>query len=230
MHFLYHTINNRESESDLPFRAAAETRRRSIESNKSFNKEKDKVLILPIEDITDVGKKTKDLSTKYSDIYGKTAEVSVWSHAGFDGPAGTMRPAGKPLGARQIDMEEWASFDYNWSENAKMNFFGCNTANEIRIDGQPNGSFVRKLSTKENMKDVEVSGQLGVSYPSMRPDSRSTTLGRMNHNFDVNEPTYFVGGNRGSASAIGSLIWGSSAFPLSTFKNGQLVKREFQEE
>lgn len=60
-----------------------------------------------------------------SDDFGKTAEFSVWSHAGKDGPTGTIATSHNALDGKQMTLEGWGNVDFNWALGANANFYGC---------------------------------------------------------------------------------------------------------
>jgi hypothetical protein len=229
VHLLFYTIGN--NRGDEAFKAAAQTRKESIESGKNFNSERDKVLMIGVSDISDVGTLSEWAVNTYSEQYGQTAEVGIWSHAGMDGPIGTTEASISPLyeGSTQMLLEGWGSFNYNWKEGASMSFYGCNTGRDAR-NGEWAGSFARNVSALDNMQGTTVWGQSTSAYPSMYPHLRATTATRAMGGF-WNGKTYMVGGNSNQGW---DAMWFNpfrpfpSANPMNVYKGGKKVKTAFQ--
>ena len=198
VYILFYTVGN--NGGDNAFSAAAQTRKEEIESMKSFNSETDKVIMFGISDISDIESLTNWAVDSYSEQFGKTAEVGMWSHAGWDGPIGTEATGKDPLyeGSPQMSMEGWSNIDFNWKEGGKMGFYGCNTGNDY-YDGDYVGSFARDVSRQNNYSNVNVWGQTTSSYPSTHPHVRATTAARTMGAF-WNGKTYMVGGNYGQGA------------------------------
>lgn len=154
----YSTGNQRISQDgDEEFRAAAYTRKYDIEHSKGFNKNRDIVLVLPFDDITKLSQIVEDNVTEYSGKYGKTKEVGFWSHAGFDGPIGTINAIGADdvIEGKQLSISAWGKINFNWDKNAAIGFYGCNTG----VGDRKN--FARNISKNTNMNNVNVYGQPG---------------------------------------------------------------------
>ena len=152
----YSTGNQRiNMDGDEEFRAAAYTRKYDIEHSKGFDKNRDIVLALPFDDITKLSQIVEDNVTEYSGKYGKTKEVGFWSHAGFDGPIGTINAIGADdvIEDKQLSISAWGKINFNWDKNAAIGFYGCNTG----VGDSKN--FARNISKNTNMKNVNVYGQ-----------------------------------------------------------------------
>ena len=229
LHMLYYTKGNPDG-GDESFEAAAKTRKESIESSKNFDKEKDKVLMHSIKKMDDIKKLTKDAVDEYSDEYGKTTEVSIWSHAGAEhGPRGSRYVseedrAGDSSEAAQMHMDAWASIDFNWETGAKMAMYGCNTGNDGK---SKNGSFAKRLSEQDNMKNVYVWGQPTSTVPSQNSDSRKTTVLRAAFNIFGIGNTYYVASPSGNGNK--SLYKNATAYPMNIYRNGEKLGFSYQE-
>ena len=173
IYFLFYTHNNTRigTDGDQEFFNAAWTRKMDIEKGRYFDKNRDIVLLLPFEDLSELKGIVERNISKYSRHYGKTKEVGFWSHAGYDGPIGTRySDADNIIGDRQLSINGWSEINFNWSDNASIGFYGCNTANDDR-----GMSFAQKIS--EKMPGINVFGQPGGSYFSAS-NSRAEKVGR----------------------------------------------------
>lgn len=217
---------------DKMFKASAETRKREIESGKSFNSERDKVIMFGVSDLGQIGDLANWAVNTYSEQYGKTAEAGMWSHAGWDGPIGTTKTSDSPLyeGSRQMSLDGWGSIDFNWkSEGSNMGFYGCNTGNDT-YGGQFVGSFARNVSELDNFNGTSVWGQQTSSYPSSSPYVRATNLARtIGYGYGVGN-TYMVGGNPDQGNQSHWFMPGAypRANPMNVYQNGKLVRTAFQ--
>ena len=161
--------------SDLRFKAAAETRKKEIESMKGFNFEKDKVYI---QNLGNLGSLEDRVSSIVNDAskhgYGNTTEVAFWSHGGADGPIGEgitsgeynlMNNTGSILDQNQLSLAGWERINWNFdSDNSLIAFYGCHTA-----------GFAERLL--EVLKDVTHTAgqgaQVGPSYSTGKFESVS---------------------------------------------------------
>ena len=215
---------------DGMFKAAAETRKKELESKKGFNPEKDIVLMFELKDVGQIKDMVEDAVNTYSEQYGRTAEAGVWSHAGWDGPIGSEPTTGaNALDGWQMTLDGWNEINFNWSENANMVFYGCNTGNDY-YGGEWVGSFSRDISSLSNYKGVNVWGQQTSAYPSSSPYVRATNLARtFGYGYGIGN-TYMVGGNEKQGRQ--SLWFMSGAYPaanrMSVYKNGRFVRSAFQ--
>ncbi len=225
VYMLFYTTN------DKMFKAAAETRRQEIESMKSFNPEKDKVVMMGFKDVGQLESLTKWAVDTYSADYGQTAEAGIWSHAGWDGPIGDIPTSGKyVLSNWQMSIEGWSNIDFNWaSEGANMSFYGCNTGNDI-YKNEWIGAFARQISNLTNFEGVDVWGQQTSSFPSSSPYIRATNLARtIGYGFGIGS-TYMVGGNPDQGWRSHWFVPGTypRANPMNIYKNGQFSHSAFQ--
>ena len=213
------------------FKASAETRKREIERMKGFDSEKDIVIMFEFSDLSEIGDMANRIIDTYSEQYGQTAEVGVWSHAGWDGPIGAIQTSGDyALAYSQMSLEGWNSINFNWnSDGANMSFYGCNTGNDNN-SGQRGGSFARNISEQSNFKGVNVWGQQTSSYPSFSPYIRVTSFARtVGYGYGIGN-TYMVGGNYGQGKQALWFMRGKypRANPMNVYKNGRLVRSTFQ--
>ena len=118
VYILYYTTGNGKDHGDEMFKSSAETRKKDIEGGKNFNAEKDKVIMIGLQDISDVQDMTKWAVDTYSEKYSKTAEVGVWSHSGSDdGPIGTELTKKDRLetptnDSKQMSLGGWSKIDF----------------------------------------------------------------------------------------------------------------------
>jgi RHS repeat-associated protein len=114
---------------------AAETRAKQIQKLNPHDK------LIFITD-TNLGNLKSNIETQLKqakeDGYGKTLELSVFSHNGGDGPIGSYdednsrdlsRTTGSAFDRGQMSKENWADIDYNFDTNNSIAaFYGCNSA------------------------------------------------------------------------------------------------------
>ena len=219
---LFHTVGNESG--DEAFKAAAETRKKEIESKKGFDKNKDIVIIVGVEKLSEIKEKMKKISKKYKAKFGNTSEVGIWSHAATDGPIGTSPTNSNPLPSfnRQMTTSGWEDIEFNWITKGQKNcsFYGCNTAN-------PDNSFAKRISKLDNFKDVIISGQSTYSYPSFSPYERRTSIGRsLNSSFAFSYKETYMIGSKTDQGWRAILPTGNHplAKPFYSFKNGIFLK------
>lgn len=234
IYVLFYTTGN--DHGDAMFKAAAQTRMDNIQNSQFFDPSKDKVVMLQLTDMSDIQNQMNNVVSQYSEQYGQTREVGVWSHAGWDGPIGTEETQSNGLyeGSTQMSMDGWSQIDFNWTENsASCTFYGCNTGNDLSYD-KTNwvGSFSRDISKQSNFKGVQVAGQSSSSFPSFSPFVRATNFARSYYpgiGFSIGE-TYMVGGNQGEG---GQSMWFTTgeyprANPFNIYENGKKTGSGFQ--
>jgi len=111
---------------------AARTRMKEIRKN-YFN---DKLIEITNGNLGNLSKTVaKHLKTAKKEGYGKTFEVSVFSHASTDGPVGSYDPknpydlskeSGDPIDKGQMSLEGWSKINWNFdSTNSVAAFYGC---------------------------------------------------------------------------------------------------------
>jgi hypothetical protein len=162
---------------------------RNIKNSSWFNEKIHEVHCPDIEDLSDI----LDIIPRYIEKYGgksavKIKEVSINSHAGQDGPIGSIDNPKKfsfntSTEIGQMTMEGWQSIDFNWcADSPRFVIYGCDSALEHPPEDRPKAmhfrSFAKALSAASNYKDVEVWGQSTKSVPSFLPDYRVTSLDR----------------------------------------------------
>jgi hypothetical protein len=113
--------------------AAAETRKREIESSKGFDSKKDHVYMM---EATDLAKLKDQVKTNIDDAtnngYGKTVELSYYGHGGIDGPFGSEETSKNQVSKYenekfQMTAEGWAEINFNYAPTSIANFYGCQT-------------------------------------------------------------------------------------------------------
>ncbi len=212
VYMLFYTSGN--SRGDNMFRAAAETRKYDIEHSDSFNPSNDVVVLSPVQDLADIAQFVKNVIDTYSESFGATAEFSMWSHAGIDGPTGTMPTSANAIDNYQMSNEGWSNIDFNWKDGATANFYGCKTG----VSNGRQASFSTRVSSYPNFKDVIVHGQTSSAYPSIYTNVRQNTQEMLNGNFSY--PTYMVGGGHLGISGR-FLPTFSPANPMRSSMNGR---------
>ncbi|MDY6277240.1 MAG: RHS repeat-associated core domain-containing protein [Bacteroidales bacterium] len=223
IYMLFYTVGN--DRGDQSFKSAAMTRKNDIENSAFFNPEKDIVIMRPIKDLAKLSFFVNVNVIKYSGKYGKTAEFSIWSHSGFDGPVGSTITSKNALDNTQMDMNGWGNINFNWDSNSTANFFGCRSG---MTDLEHNESFTNKISSLDNFSSVSVNGQIDYSYPSYFSDSwiYSKMIGCILDYAGIRKSTYFVGGEKNS---IKHFFFGSSAAkPMMRSVNGKEIGLYFQ--
>lgn len=185
IYMLLYTEGN--SRGDEMFLSSAETRKMDIENSASFNAQKDIVILQSVSNLSDIEALVSRIVGEYSDTYGKTAEFSIWSHGGIDGPVGTVQTTMNELDGKQMSMEGWSAINFNFGKGAQANFFGCKTG--VGNDNSP--SFSQRISGLDNFENVEVHGQASSAYPSIYSNYRTSTKDIIQGVFSY--PTYLVG-------------------------------------
>jgi RHS repeat-associated protein len=225
IYMLFYVTGNKKGNG--MFKAAAETRKKELEEKRGFNPEKDIVLMFELKDIGQMKDIVGEAIKTYSEQYGQTAEVGVWSHAGCDGPIGSKPTTGDyALDGYQMTLDGWNKIDFNWNENANMVFYGCNTGNDDCYDE----SFSCNISSLSNYRGVNVWGQKSSAYPSSSPYERATNLAKsIGYGYGIGN-TYMVGGNANQGKQ--SLWFMPGVYPaanqMNVYKNGRWVRSAFQ--
>ena len=107
-----------------------------------------------------------EISIASKEGYGKTKELSVFSHNGSDGPVygfsngynGDLRlskQTGNPVDINQMTIEGWKDINYNFdSQNSVASFYGCQSA-----------SFAKKFLENTNVQSAAGNpGRAGGTY------------------------------------------------------------------
>lgn len=247
IYILFYTSGN--TRGDEMFRAAALTRQTDIERSKHFDPAKDKVVVLAVQDMASIQNSVNDIVKQYSPTYGQTQEFSIWSHAGVDGPTGTVSTSSNAVDGNQMSLTGWGNIDFNWKNNGtgtNANFFGCKTgaekkeitnyyvnsygglSPEYRIT-----SFANQISSLSNFENVTVGGQTSSSFPSQFTNYRLNSENGPD-NFINSESstmiyfqrTYMVGGYKRSQDW--NLNEQNVALPMQYNVNGQTTGTGFQ--
>ena len=124
IYMLFYSIGNGNSDDNM-FYSAAETRMKDIMGSRGFNPNNDIVVMRPISDIGSLGTMIENIINTYSDKYGNTAELGIWSHSGLDGPIGTTPTSSHALEGYQMDLKGGGNINFNWNSNASAFFYGC---------------------------------------------------------------------------------------------------------
>lgn len=214
IYMLFYTIGN--GRGDEMFKSAAETRKYDIEHSDYYDAAKDIVLMRGIQDISSIESFVSSAVKSYGEIFGKTAEFSIWSHAGKDGPTGSVTTSHNALDGKQMTLEGWGNINFNWTSDANANFYGCKTG----VDDSSDPSFSTRISSLKNYRNVSVHGQTSSAYPSIYTNIRQNNQEMINGSFSY--PTYMVGG--ASLGIIGRFFPTSTqANPMRTSINGKGV-------
>jgi RHS repeat-associated protein len=210
--------------SEPSFDVAAITRMKNIEKNKNFNRNSDKVIELYVSNLSDIKNKVSSIVSTHSKIYGKTAEVAIWSHSAIDGPRGSEPTTSDGKDGKQMTLTGWNKIEWNWSsKNSRLFIFGCNSATTEVNFFSPNKNFSRSLSEQSKYKDVVVWGQQEYSYPSIYTDERYVTLDIENETYDNVKEIYFVGSDGG----IDDFFF-NNGYKMRRFKNGNELYESYQ--
>ncbi|QER38729.1 hypothetical protein F2A31_03040 [Acinetobacter suaedae] len=222
---LFYTTDNHRGDDLMYF--SAKTRRFNIQNSSWYKKDEHLVFNIPIQDMAEI------IATVTSSIHrrggvGKVEikEISIFSHAWYDGPTGSAPCTVDPVSEKQMGLYGWSNIDAKWAPKARFVMFGCNTAS----DNKGARVFAKDISECENFKGVEVWGQAGPAKPSFYPDRRdSSVLRNMGTGWSVNH-TYMVASKRGDglAATRGIPMVSPPALPMKKFMNGILLERAFQ--
>ncbi|MFC6051705.1 hypothetical protein A6M14_03600 [Acinetobacter sp. Ac_877] len=224
---LFYTTKNRRGDNFMYF--AAKTRRYNIENASWFNKDEHLVFNVPIQDIAEVVKTVLSSIEKRGGV-GKVVvkEISIFSHAWFDGPTGSAICTMAPESEKQMKIDGgWSKLEAHWATDARFVMFGCNTASD---DPQATRSFAEDISKSPNFRDVEIWGQTGPAKPSFYPDKRdSSALRNVGTGWSVNA-TYMVAGTDvdGFAATRGVPLNSPTPLPMKKYVNGVQKGKIFQ--
>ncbi|WMJ74878.1 RHS repeat-associated core domain-containing protein [Cytophagaceae bacterium ABcell3] len=154
------------SGGDPRYESAALTRVREIESQSDFDSSKDHVYFINLEKDSRLLKKIihEKISHAHSNNFGLTLELSVYGHAGSDGPIMGMQHTGSDdlslnLSRNaddkgQLTPDGWSSIKFNFDPKSSIAvFYGCNSE-----------AFARKFLLMQKAKfSAGMSGQSGPS-------------------------------------------------------------------
>jgi RHS repeat-associated protein len=189
---VYMIIYARGKENENEFEKGARTRAREIESGRSFDPKKDRVFVFEIEDL---GKLKQEVVERVNEAkekgYGKTVELSFYSHTGREDGPRALRPTSENLaahashGRNQMKLAGWKDVDFNWAEKDTVaSFYGCHSLN-----------FAKKFASIQPVQYV--TGYNSDAYPSQRRDEWDSPIVGFGDNQDV----YWVGGVKGSLAS-----------------------------
>jgi RHS repeat-associated protein len=172
LYILFYTTNTAAVQGEDMFRAAALTRSYDIKHSPTFDPSRDKVVVIGIQNLSDIKNIVAKTVAENSKTYGKTVEFGIWSHAGFDGPVGSVDPSENSLGnmTNQMTLRGWSEINFNWENNGsgcRAMFNGCNTGVDPPGD---KASFVTEISALPNFRNVSVEGPSTYSEPSAYVD------------------------------------------------------------
>lgn len=238
---LFYTTGNRNG--DMLMYCSAKTRRQNIEQQPWFDKRFHLVFNIPIQKISEVIETIPlSIEKRGGKEWVRLKEVSIFSHAWFDGPAGSQPSKTAPLSPYQMHISGgWDSVDYNWADDARFVMFGCNSA----TDALGARVFAQELSKNPKFHDVTVWGQPDSAYPSLYPDKRITVVARsiswVNKDGTIKDwragwlagrTCYMVACKRGQGLAAhrGIPFLAPEAKKMKKYKNGVLVGRAYQSE
>ena len=206
-------------EGDEDFKAAAYTRKADIENSKWFNKQRDIVIMSEINNFADLSHIVKS-NIANNKKYGKTKEVGIWSHAGYDGPIGSVNSSDDDIiGSRQLSVEGWGKIDFNWAANAAIGFYGCKTAEK---EEKSKKIFAKSVSMNGNMKNVNVYGQPSSSAFSMyQYEAKENKSTLMLHDKDYYYPRLYQ-----IATKFYTVFWklNSEVLRMKLYRNGKKIR------
>lgn len=227
---------------------ASQTRLKNIKEKSWYDDKKHKAFSIPIQSVDEILEQIPQIIKKHSEDNKKRvliAEMGIFSHAGGDGPISynkKVKVCPEPQYKSQMLMCGWEQINVEWTAQAKLVFYGCNTGNT----NENWNNFAKNISTLVNFKDVEIWGQSTSSFPSFYPDYRVTSAARSTGDngfgWDFRSNTYQVAGNPGEGwkaisfspdkNNISESDLKKSNFPransLNVYKNGLLIKSTHQ--
>ena len=125
VYVVVYTTGNSQGDDEL--KRAAQTKKDEITSSKGFDPKKDTVIIAGVKTKEDF-QNVLNSAAKMADQFGKTTNVSLFSHAGdIDGPV--FHDASGH--ASQFTQSELSNLKVNWGANSTASFYGCSTADNF---------------------------------------------------------------------------------------------------
>ncbi|WP_151714248.1 hypothetical protein [Acinetobacter bereziniae] len=222
---LFYTTGNARGDNLMIYSAI--TRRINIKNEKWFDKNQHLVFLVPIQDIAEIITTIASSITKRGGIGNvEIKEVSIFSHAWFDGPTGSAICTIDPVSFKQMGLSGWSQIDFQWADKSRFVMFGCNTATDTK-DAR---IFARDLSECVNFKGIEVWGQSAPAKPSYYPDKRDSSILRNDDKGWHINFTYMVGSKPGDGlrATRGVPLPFPPAQPMKKYINGKLIERAFQ--
>lgn len=198
--FLLFWVNENKSGTTM-MSESAQTRQKNIKNSNWYNSAIHKIHNPPIQTLDEIEVIINNYIKKYGgEDKAAVKEIGIFSHAGKDGPITYHLPVSDPVNPdkpRQKTLEGWGKINFYWKkQNARLVFYGCNTANEERC-------FAENISKLANCANVEVAGQTTSAFPSFYPDYRVTTVARaLSTGWDIigSNQTYMVASDKGIGS------------------------------
>ena len=254
IYILFYTTGSDNASNEM-FRASALTRQVDIERSKGFDPTKDKVVVLGLQDMASIKNQVNNVVKQFSPKYGQTQEFSIWSHAGTNGPVGSVTTSqdnlsnetGFPGDNKQMTIAGWGKIDFNWKNNGtgtNANFFGCKTGKNgtgiidlgagFGVEKYETPSFAKQISSLPNFSNVTVGGQTTSSFPSMYTNYRQNSengpgnfINGENDEMVYFQRTYLVGGEH-SFRGLNSKASQSVANLMQYNVNGNTVGTGYQ--
>lgn len=204
---------------DDEIKAAAYTRKSDIENSKWFDPKRDLVIVSEIDNFADLSEMVKN-NISNNQQYGKTKEVGFWSHAGYDGPIGSINSSEDDIiGSRQLSIEGWGKINFNWAPNAAIGFYGCNSGTTKKKSEK---NFAKSISKNGNMKNINVYGQPTTSaFSGSQYKAKKVDSSQMLHDKGYSFPrTYQV------ASKYYTIFWkfNSEVLRMKLYRNGNKIR------
>lgn len=204
---VYMVIYARGKASETTFELGAQTRVREIESSAGFEPAKDKVFLFEVQDLGKLKEMVAERALEArNQNYGKTVEVSFYSHTGQeDGPRALQRTSGGLQahdlhGRNQLSLHGWKEIDFNWAEKDTVaSFYGCHSLN-----------FAKKFGEIQPVQFV--AGQPSDAYPSQKADRWDSPI----FGFSDDQDVYWVGGTKGELE--GATFGTAASVPLTVMK------------
>ena len=214
------------------FSAAAKTRLINLKTADDYDEHIHKIHCPPLDKFTEI----QTIINNWIHNYGgpkkaEVVEVSFFSHAGGDGPMiySSLKNGTPPemlineKKPSQMTLAYWEKINFFWANNARLIFFGCNSASTMTSIFK---NFSENISKLENCKDITVIGQSTASYPSFYPDVRSTTVWRNGPVGWTIGPTYMVAGKQRQSYL--ALLDIGPANVMGFYKNGKIIYEDYQ--
>lgn len=194
--FLLFWVNENKSGTNM-MSESAQTRQKNIKNSNWYNSAIHKIHNPPIQSLDEIQKIINNYIKKYGgEDKAAVKEIGIFSHAGYDGPITYCKSVSDPVDTKnpiQKTLEGWGKINFYWKkQNARLVFYGCNTANDAR-------SFAKNISKLANCANVEVAGQTKSAFPSFYPDYRVTNImrsGDVGWDMVGRNQTYMVGGEK----------------------------------
>ncbi|MBM2816290.1 MAG: exported protein of unknown function [Ignavibacteria bacterium] len=231
LYFEIFVSGHKDKKDDETFKKAAETRKFDIEKSKTYDKKRDCVVILEVQNLEDIKSKVEEKVKELSPKFGQTVEFGLWSHSGIEGPRGSKDCEQYPLNKRdknQMSINGWNQINFNWTSEEKglpkpktnrAFFYGCRTAVS---NVEHFISFAQNISFLGNFRNVSVWGQSNYSNTSKYTNYRTLILDPN----DVNK-LYMVGEEDGFSLKM--FFTPVPAYKMIEFSNGTKKSESYQD-